>query len=506
MDKREFLNPANLAILDEAERNCANPDSSPLPEDGFQPNPTPPRPTGDPPTIDRAQGWDWTPLWKWLRLSLAGIVIIIAAVWVFNSVIQTRGDEPGDQAPPFITRTSGVILSDNFAVDNGLNSSLWSSNTEFLRTLARRFVSDIPSAWVNPRIRFSPAGMSVSGVSGTYQFTGVQSNQPFRPPFEVQATVKGTTANGNPFDFYLVSKDFREAVRLAGNINKRNSGYYGMMLTVGSLGTQSSSHTNIYETPDVNLWYTITVAVDASGNGKVALKDSKGATLGSQDNLRVGRGPFFLVLGQMEGAPYTVGPNVAIWRSAQVFGDSIQVSNQSKRTSGTNSSSDNLPSTQLTGEIVSYANFSEPRITSRDMDITPSKDGFAYNDAFAGRFGGTWRITKWWGGFTGTFDVPADGKYYLVVKHGSSYDEVRHQDGYSPVTIKVNSQIVVQNFSPARPDPGPMPTDRWPILVQAGRNTLEWKLEASATTHYWIQEIEIMKLSGAVQEQSVAAK
>jgi hypothetical protein len=144
-------------------------------------------------------------------------------------------------------------------------------------------------------------------------------------------------------------------------------------------------------------------------------------------------------------------------------------------------------------EDLSYADFSNPQIDTRDMNVTPSS-GFAFNNAFPKMFGGTWRITALSGGFRGTFSVPSDGRYDLVVTHGSSYDDGHRRDGYSPVTIRVNSKVVVSNYSPPALK-GAMPTDRWQIVARAGKNTFEWTLVGGATTHYWIQRIEIVPSS-----------
>jgi hypothetical protein len=141
---------------------------------------------------------------------------------------------------------------------------------------------------------------------------------------------------------------------------------------------------------------------------------------------------------------------------------------------------------------ISHADFSNPAIECSNMSITPTFS-FFYNDRFPGKFGGTWRIIAPGGGFTGTFTVPTAGRYNLVVTHGSSYNDSLHQPGYSPVTIQVNSETVVQGYNPAEHHPGfpGMPTDRWPIFAHAGQNTLQWTYEAHGTTHYWIHSIVI---------------
>ncbi len=138
--------------------------------------------------------------------------------------------------------------------------------------------------------------------------------------------------------------------------------------------------------------------------------------------------------------------------------------------------------------------FSNPTIDVSHMHIVPVAD-FFYNNQFPSMFGGTWRITAPGGGFTGTFSVPTDGWYYLVVTHGSSYNDLIHQPGHSPVTIQINSKTIVQDYDPTEHHPeihGGMATDRWLIFARAGQNKLQWTYAAHGTTHYWIHDIVIL--------------
>jgi serine/threonine protein kinase/streptogramin lyase len=134
-----------------------------------------------------------------------------------------------------------------------------------------------------------------------------------------------------------------------------------------------------------------------------------------------------------------------------------------------------------------HADFSAPTIQTSNMSIVPGA-GFTYNT----RFGKSWLITAVGGSFTGTFTVPSDGQYDLVVTHLTSYEPSCPGNGYSPVTIQVNSAPVTANYDPAANHGGThgMVTDRWPIIAHAGQNTLHWS-EGTGCTHYWIQRIEI---------------
>jgi len=194
------------------------------------------------------------------------------------------------------------LLQDNFTQDASLNQTLWSTGTPLLSALAKS-----EGTWEAPQIGFSRSGMTMSGVAGNSEFTGVQSNQSFAPPFAVEVTVMGVVANGNAFWFRLVSADLSHHLTVYGNLNPQNTPYY-------ELGAESNSATKVLDAnPSVNVWYTIGIGVDATGQTTVNLVDPTGTLLGSTGVGAIGTGPFYLVLGQYEGLPRTVGPNTCTW-------------------------------------------------------------------------------------------------------------------------------------------------------------------------------------------------
>jgi len=113
--------------------------------------------------------------------------------------------------------------------------------------------------------------MTMSGPAKDSQVTGVQSNQSFAPPFAVEVTVMGMVANGNAFWFGLANADASHRLTVYGNLNPQNIPYY-------ALGANSNSASKLLDaTPSVNVWYTIGIAVDSTGNITVNLQDSTGA-------------------------------------------------------------------------------------------------------------------------------------------------------------------------------------------------------------------------------------
>jgi hypothetical protein len=60
------------------------------------------------------------------------------------------------------------------------------------------------------------------------------------------------------------------------------------------------------------------MAVDGAGNTTVTVQDTTGTVLGTTGVGTIGTGPFYLVLGQYEGLPTSVGPSTCIWQQVVV--------------------------------------------------------------------------------------------------------------------------------------------------------------------------------------------
>ncbi len=206
---------------------------------------------------------------------------------------------------------SSTALSDNFALDTSLNTNLWQVNGP-VGNYVFTHVGSPPASIVQPATGFSQNGLGISGVSCCYEAASIQSIQSFSAPFTLTTTVESTVANGNPFVLALSSQDGSQTGYIAGNINPGNDGYYGIWYGSGS----SLLSQRIVSNPSVNVWYTLTIAVNPTGSAIFSVS-SGNTLLGSVTN-PLGTGPFHVLLGQFEGLPYTTGPNQAYWRSASL--------------------------------------------------------------------------------------------------------------------------------------------------------------------------------------------
>jgi len=208
-----------------------------------------------------------------------------------------------------------TLLTDNFTKDTALNPQLWSIGTPLMNALAQQTQPSVTTL-LTPQLSFSSSGMTMQGTSNIWQYTGIQSNQSFVPPFTAQVTVSGTISNANTYLFELTTADASHFIDVRGNLNPSNIPYYGMNL----LSNVNAGGAFLYTTPSLNVFYTITYTVTATGMATVALTDPTGKVLGTQTNINIGTGPFYAVLGQFEGTPVTIGQNIAVWQQVQVTG------------------------------------------------------------------------------------------------------------------------------------------------------------------------------------------
>ncbi|WP_423955593.1 hypothetical protein [Candidatus Binatus sp.] len=211
-----------------------------------------------------------------------------------------------------------ACLSDDFAGDSSLNPQLWQPYGDLLARLAIA-TSDVPQRFVPAYLSFSPSGLTMAGVDGTYQFTGIQSVSVYSAPLSVEVEVTGLEAHGNAFVLYLVNDTLSEYLTMNGNLNPGNGPYYSVWVASTGLGHISGFDGNEFAREvRVMTPYLLYVAVDAFGSAAASVLTLDGSLVGHL-HLRVGQGPFHIVLAQREGLPYTIGRNRALWHHVKVF-------------------------------------------------------------------------------------------------------------------------------------------------------------------------------------------
>jgi hypothetical protein len=204
-----------------------------------------------------------------------------------------------------------ATFEDDFTSDHFLNQSIWSTRGEALN--ARILKAD--TKFVPVRLAFSSLGMSMAGVQGAYQSTGIQSVRSFSTPLTLEAKVMGTIANGNPFALYLVSADGGQFLTLNGHLDRGDGRPFSLALGYTGLGGDAgnAARRELSRAGSLRATNVIRITVDPRGVGTVVVEDLQGSRLAAENNLTVGTGPFFVVLAQWEGWPRAAGPNEAVW-------------------------------------------------------------------------------------------------------------------------------------------------------------------------------------------------
>lgn len=230
------------------------------------------------------------------------------------------------------------LLYDDFTHDTSLNASLWQINGPVGMNFGQ---DEVGVNVIALAPTFSSQGMLIDQVNRSQEEGTIQSIANFTPPFTATALVEGTVSNGHTFGFAISSADASTGITVYGNLNPQNCShlgdcgvpstcgisanstippnqcYYGIDAKVGTNGSSWTSHGKLYLTPSVNVFYTLQISVDASGNAWYAV--SQGGQLLGAINEQVGTGPFWVILYQGEGSPVeSPGPNQAYWQSVNV--------------------------------------------------------------------------------------------------------------------------------------------------------------------------------------------
>jgi hypothetical protein len=266
---------------------------------------------------------------KMRQVLAATLFVAIAVAFVVTGAIA-----PPARASSLVPAAAGV--SDDFAHDTALNTTLWQVNGPAATAFGNAVCGSCALLTLAPG--FSSAGMEIAQANGSSEVGAIQSVQSFAPPLTVTAVVKGTVSNGHPFVFGIASSGAVAGVEITGNLDPHdcsdmqgcgnpstcgtssnssvpsNQCYYGIY---GRAGTTSGSWPKtpaLNSSPSVGTVYTLQIAVDGSGNAQYSVTQG-GQVLGTETT-QVGTGPFYLMIAQSEGAPVPgPGPNQAYWTS-----------------------------------------------------------------------------------------------------------------------------------------------------------------------------------------------
>ena len=227
--------------------------------------------------------------------------------------------------PASLTSCPSSSFNDNFATDTAL-SDCWQTGTPLLSDIASVEGASVGASvqGVSPRLSFNTQYMDMQGATTSERFTGIQSANAYSAPLQLQTSVAGLEAHGNPFMIYLVNANGSKGFTVDGNPDSANTPYYGLWGSAGVGANENNTPLLVPNDPREDVDYTITMSVDSAGNGTVTVGSSgESSTTTSLGNIGTTAGPFYVVLGQWEGSPAVGGgPNEAAWYSASLNGNS----------------------------------------------------------------------------------------------------------------------------------------------------------------------------------------
>ena len=284
------------------------------------------------------------------RAGALGVLFVLCAS-AFVAVVGVSSPAQAASSAPLAT-----ALSDDFTHDSSLNANLWAIDGPVAVNFSNDNCPGCSDVALPPS--FSSAGMEIAEANGSSEIGAIQSVQNFAPPLTVTAIVKGLVSDGHPFVFGISSQDASSGVQVTGNLNpndcsaENNCGnpstcgtpanssiqsgqcYYGIYARAGTSGGNWKKSPALDLTPAVQVVYTLTIAVDGSGNAQFNV--SAGGQVLGQATAQVGTGPFYIILGQSEGAPVPgPGPNSAVWTSVALIPSATLSSPPSSSSSGT---------------------------------------------------------------------------------------------------------------------------------------------------------------------------
>jgi len=272
------------------------------------------------------------------RLAPRSVVAVLVILVLSTSALAFTAVLPSPaRAVPIGAAGSGV--SDDFAHDTSLNTTLWAINGAVGSDFA---AANCPACVVVALDPTFSGGMKIAQIDNNSEIGTIQSIAAFAPPITVNATVEGLVSNGHPFVFGISDANATLGVQITGNLNPDDCSaetgcgnpatcgtsanasiapdqcFYGIYGRIGS-GSGNWKKTPMLDlTPSVGVIYALQISIDSSGYAQIQVSEG-GLLLGESNATAVGTGPFYIILGQSEGVPVPgPGPNSALWLSASL--------------------------------------------------------------------------------------------------------------------------------------------------------------------------------------------
>ncbi len=213
------------------------------------------------------------------------------------------------------------MFIDDFIRDPALRSGDWAVNGPAVATTLTWLPGAQGASLAPPTLGFdSRRGLSLAAAARPGEQSGVQTQYAYTPPFRLTAAGTASSAGPGALEIALATADASAGVAIVGGDGVSPEATGLAMVTATGSGkpwrTPSDQARLSRDAPSAGKPYEVTIDVDADGLAHVYLR-SAGQVLGAEQ-VQVGIGPFYVVLGQASGANAAGQPNQAQWRGVTI--------------------------------------------------------------------------------------------------------------------------------------------------------------------------------------------
>jgi hypothetical protein len=212
-----------------------------------------------------------------------------------------------------------IVFIDDFIRDPVLRSGDWAVNGPAVASTLTSLPGAQAATLAAPTMSFdSRRGLSLAAAGRPGEQSGVQTQYAYTPPFRLTAT--GTAASAGPaaLEIALATADAGAGVAIVSGVAPEASGL-AMVAATGSGKPWRAPQGQAWLSRDALVAgkpYEFIIDVDQDGLAHVYVQ-SAGQVLGA-NQVQVGIGPFYVVLGQASGANAAGQPNLAHWKGATI--------------------------------------------------------------------------------------------------------------------------------------------------------------------------------------------
>jgi hypothetical protein len=260
---------------------------------------------------------------KQMRLAAATVVFVLAVGLTAcsnSSGLPPAGSlGPSNGASTLVKSASGSFeLYDNFTEDSGLNSSLWTDSSSYLTQVLANH-DNPPATVITPTLAFSHSkGMAMSGITTSYEQTGITSNASFAPPFTAKVVTKLTSSTDGGLGLSIMNGGANAGAWI--NVGYGSGRYNGVWYAGAGPSYQGSGadpwqYLGSLASSPQSARYTLRIHVNAAGKATVCASVG-GGSLGCSASIDSGAGPYYLILSI--GTGYLSGQPTANWYHAEV--------------------------------------------------------------------------------------------------------------------------------------------------------------------------------------------